>query len=428
MTKKKFFIGCLATIGAIVVIVGAVAVATAILNKPETEEPPAVTEAPAETETTAVEEPEKGEQPPLPVEIELIEATIEGVIEVTAFGAGSLESLNLFITSHSDDPLQVAILPGTVFESPLGSVQSMVVTVEGVVSVKPGEEVGPLSIDAASIDMELDVAGEDDSLVLSMSRARGALMKLLDLANFGNESLRLRQLAVWTITDNPARSEYAGISAFGIGSGPTDEEIDRIQSLFDEAGISPEDYWVLQKPVYVELVDAKSRGFIEVNVSGDNSIDRVRMSLTSKSEDALEVAILPGTIFAAQAAGVQSMMVIVERLFMLHPGETVGPVTVTAACANMQLDVPSEGDTLALSVTPPPEDLLKLLQLPDFHEESFRVRQFAIWTITDNPGRNEYVGIGYFGMGTGPNDEEIAKIKTLFDKAGISIYKYRALR
>jgi len=31
-------------------------------------------------------------------------------------------------------------------------------------------------------------------------------------------------------------------------------------------------------------------------------------------------------------------------------------------------------------------------------------------------------------MGSGPDDEEIAKIKALFDKAGISIYKYRALR
>jgi len=362
-----------------------------------------------------------------PVEVELIKAESEGNIEVTAFGAGSLSSLKLFIISQSDDLLDVAILPGTIFESQAASIQSMVVTTKRTLSVEPHGRVGPISIDAVSINMQLDVADESDSLIVGMTPATGNIMKLLNLAHFQDESSRVQQFAIWTITANPGRNEYAGVSTFGFGSGPSDEEIERIQFLFDEAGIPAKGYRVLQKPVYVELTDAESRGLIDVIVSGENSIDRIQMSIRSKSEDPLEVAILPGTIFAPQAAGVQNMVAIAEKLVLLYPNEIIGPIVIDAACMNMELDVPSEGESLSLSMTPASEDLLKLLDLPDFHEETLRVRQFAIWTITDNPGRSEYVGIGRF-VGTGPDSEEIAKIKVLFEKAGIPTDKYKALR
>ena len=121
------------------------------------------------------------------------------------------------------------------------------------------------------------------------------------------------------------------------------------------------------------------------------------------------------------------MVVIAEKLLMLYPHETVGPIDLNTACASMELDAPSESDNLILSSEAAPDDLILLLDLPDFHEEEFRIRQFAIWTITDNPKRDEYVGIGTFGFGSGPSDEEIEKIRVLFDKAGISTGKYRAL-
>lgn len=438
MTKKKFAIGCLATIGGVVVILGAIGIVTSITSTPDTEESPDTTQTPVETEraespvqtspiTTGGEEPEEGEVSLTPVEVELIKAQGEGDIEIAAFGAGSVVSIKLLIISQSDEFLNVAILPGTIFESQAASVQSMVVTTKRMLLVEPHESVGPISIDATSINIELDVANESDSLVLSMNRASGDIMKLLNLADFQGESSRVQQFAVWTITDNRGRNEYAGIGTLGFGSGPSDEEIERIRFLFDKAGISAKDYRVLQKPIYVELIDAKSRGLIEVNVSGEDSIDRIQMSLSSKSDDTLEIAILPGTIFVPRVASIQSMVVIVEKVLLLYPYETVGPINIGAACASMQLDVPSESDSLSLSMTPAPEDLMKLLELSDFHEETFRVRQFAIWTITDNPGRNEYVGIGYFGMGTGPNNEEIGRIRSLFDKAGIRIDKYKAL-
>jgi hypothetical protein len=150
------------------------------------------------------------------------------------------------------------------------------------------------------------------------------------------------------------------------------------------------------------------------------------VNLTSKSDDTLEIGILVGTIFDPQSTSIQGMVVIISKMVILYPHETIS-ISVDAACSNMQLDMPGESDALTLNMTPASGDLMKLLNLPDFHQETYRVQQFAIWTITDNPGRNEYIGIGYFGMGTGPSDEEIEKIRTLFQKAGIPTDKYKAL-
>jgi len=94
----------------------------------------------------------------------------------------------------------------------------------------------------------------------------------------------------------------------------------------------------------------------------------------------------------------------------------------------MELDMPGESDTFLIRSVPATEDLAKLLNLPDFADETFRVQQFAVWTITDNPTRDGYIGIGYFGFGTGPDDEEILRIQALFANAGISTDNYQALQ
>jgi hypothetical protein len=195
------------------------------------------------------------------------------------------------------------------------------------------------------------------------------------------------------------------------------------------AGIPIDDYQVFLMAVYVELIEAKNMGLIYVSATGTGSINRIQLSLTSNSDDVLEVAILPRTIFTSSAGGIQSMVVITEKLVLLVSHETTDPFNVDAACANMELDAPEESNSLALSTVPGPEDLIKLLNLPGLHEETFRVQQFAIWTITDDPERDGYIGIvtGFGIFGTGPSDEEIEKIRVLFIEAGIQISKYKAL-
>jgi hypothetical protein len=77
----------------------------------------------------------------------------------------------------------------------------------------------------------------------------------------------------------------------------------------------------------------------------------------------------------------------------------------------------------------PHEDLIRLLTEPSFSGQEFRVQQFAIWTITDNPGRYGYVGLSRFGIsGTGPSDEEMELIRQLFTSAGIPLEHYQALQ
>jgi len=183
---------------------------------------------------------------------------------------------------------------------------------------------------------------------------------------------------------------------------------------------------------YVELVDlieAKRRGLVEVAASGVGNLDRILLTLTSNSAKVLRVAILPGTIFDSQSASIQSMLVLTEKLVFLIPHERIESIKVDAACGNMRLDLPGKSDTLTLSLSPASGDLMKLLSLPDFQEETTRVRQFAIWTITDNPGRRDYMGIatGFQIFGTGPSDEEIGRIRVLFEKSGIPTNKYEAL-
>jgi len=408
---KKSTIGCLVVIGAVVLLFVVGGIITAISEPSDTEESPTTTQPSAET-----------------LEIELMEGQSEGLIEVSARGTGTIEFIKLDITSQSDDRLNITILPGTIFEPLSASVQSMVATTEkSLPLLQPHETTGSFAIHTVSANMKLDIPGEDDNLTLSMTPAGGEFMELLNSASFQDEPSRIRQFALWTITDNPKRNEYAGIDYYGTKTTPNDEQIERIRSLFDEVGIPTEEYQALQIAVYAELVDAQTRGLIEVNSCGQGTINYIEISLISKSDDALEIAILPGTIFEPQVAGVQSMVVIAEKLLMLYPHETVGPIDLNTACANMELDAPSKSDNLILSLEAAPDDLILLLDLPDFHEEEFRIRQFAIWTITDNPKRGEYVGIGTFGIGSGPNDEEIEKIRVLFDKAGISTGKYRAL-
>jgi hypothetical protein len=99
---------------------------------------------------------------------------------------------------------------------------------------------------------------------------------------------------------------------------------------------------------------------------------------------------------------------------------------VAVACANMNRGTPDKDDSFKISPKGVPIDLLALLKLAEFHQTSFRIQQFAIWTITDNPDRNGYMGIGLFGFGSGPTEDEIRTIRKLFTNAGIPLTKYRA--
>jgi len=179
----------------------------------------------------------------------------------------------------------------------------------------------------------------------------------------------------------------------------------------------------------VELAEACSKGYIELQAHGTRSIDSFEVSITSKSSKYLVIKILPGMVFTSTWPATQSMIVVAEKLISLSPKDSVDSV-VEAACINMHLSAPWSSDELVFSGATTNEDLLKLVQFPAFQTLGFSLKQFAIWTITDNPpSADDYMGIssGFNPFGTGPSQANMDTIRGLFQSAGIDTAKYYAL-
>jgi len=178
-------------------------------------------------------------------------------------------------------------------------------------------------------------------------------------------------------------------------------------------------------PPPLELRSAVAAGKVVVSGRGIN-LQRLEITLASQVAQPLALVIEPATVFRPGAAATQPMTTLAAQVVTLAPMESK-TLTLDVACASMHLDQPSSSDQFGLDTTPSSTALLALLKVPDFAGQTFRVRQFAIWTITDNPTRTGYVGLGSFGIGSGPSDEEIAVIKQLFVKAGLDPSGYLAL-
>jgi len=177
----------------------------------------------------------------------------------------------------------------------------------------------------------------------------------------------------------------------------------------------------------IGLAEAEEKGLVEADILG-RDLDWIDLVLQSLAPDPLEVTVPIGTLFEAQASGTQDMVVIEESSVFLKMQGRREPVVLRVACANMELHIPDEEDQFLISRSTVPDDLLKLLNLPAFQEAGGFVKQFAIWTITDNPPRDGYRGLGYFGVGYPPDEDDIEAIRSLFEEAGIPTEDYQALR
>jgi len=177
----------------------------------------------------------------------------------------------------------------------------------------------------------------------------------------------------------------------------------------------------------IGLAEAEEKGLVEADILG-RDLDWIDLVLQSLTPDPLQVTIPLGTLFEAQALGTQNMVVIEESMVFLEMEGSSEPLTLRVACADMELHIPDEEDQFIISRSTVPDDVLKLLNLPEFHEAGGFVQQFAIWTITDNPPRDGYRGLGYFGVGYPPDEDDIEAIRALFKEAGIPTANYQALR
>lgn len=177
-------------------------------------------------------------------------------------------------------------------------------------------------------------------------------------------------------------------------------------------------------PRRLELSVALKAGEISIEVRGDG-LELLELTISSEVDEELEIVVRPATRFAPAAAGTQTMVVIEEATFVLEPKLEID-VELEVACAEMNDATPTADDSFGLMTKPPPEDLVRLLTLPSFAAETFRVKQFAIWTITDNPSRSRFVGLRSPDASGGPTNAEIGRIRALFKEAGILLDRYRA--
>lgn len=179
-------------------------------------------------------------------------------------------------------------------------------------------------------------------------------------------------------------------------------------------------------PPAIELRAAISDGKVSIKLRGIG-LEAVQLTLTPKIETAIRVVVNPGTMLVPRASGTQTMVVIDKAVITLEPEVSV-EAELEVACAQMHDAMPETSDSFRVSSSRAPSDLLKLLRLPAFAGEDFRVKQFAVWTITDNPSRSGYVGLSSWVESGGPTKAEFARIAELFDQAGIAAGHYRALR
>jgi hypothetical protein len=200
----------------------------------------------------------------------------------------------------------------------------------------------------------------------------------------------------------------------------------RQTSQFTEYVLSIEHQPTPVPPLAIALDNAIAQGLVKVTVTGE-SLQSINIHLESASSSRLNITIPAGTIFDSKSSSTQNMVVIYDYAELVEPFQD-RTAYMHVACTNMHLETPENTDDFAISQNSTPTDLIKLLHVASFESQTFRVQQFAIWTITDNPSRSGYTQLGTSGNFSGPTDAEMQKIRTLFTDAGIPTQNYNALK
>jgi hypothetical protein len=184
----------------------------------------------------------------------------------------------------------------------------------------------------------------------------------------------------------------------------------------------------VKEPRRIDLREALELGLLTADVTGTSleSIE-IKVEVSAELEDSIELSIAPGTLFLAPSPDLQTMVVRREMVLFLTSKKELS-VDLKVACANMTLKAPEGGETYIVQIQPPAEELSKLLGLPEFKDSSFRLQQFSIWVITDNPPRGGFVGLGSADQGSPPSADELAQIRQWFETAGIAVENYPSLR
>lgn len=161
--------------------------------------------------------------------------------------------------------------------------------------------------------------------------------------------------------------------------------------------------------------------------AGGAGLTTVELQISSRAKEKIRIEIPEGVIFVSANGSVQNMVVRTAGSANLYPGRTES-LRISAACINMHRQTPRANHGFQSGLKMADGDLETLLKSPDFAGTGFRIQQYAIWTITDNPGRGEYPGISSSGSGGGPSKEELMQVRRLLESAGVRVERYRAFQ
>jgi hypothetical protein len=178
----------------------------------------------------------------------------------------------------------------------------------------------------------------------------------------------------------------------------------------------------------IALSAAIEQDLVRATVDGDG-LQYIDLQLRSLADLPLIIEIGAGLMLDPQRNATQSMVVIADTEIDLAAMDD-GSWDVPVACAEMRRDQPGESDTFDIRTSRASGDLARLLNEPEFGDHQFRVQQFAVWTITNDPLRRNYTPLGstLSVFGTGPTDDEFNAIRDLLEAADIEPSDYRAFR
>jgi len=140
----------------------------------------------------------------------------------------------------------------------------------------------------------------------------------------------------------------------------------------------------------------------------------------------LRLAIMPGTLLTPEDADgrYQDVVVREKRVLQIPAKGTAVGFRIPVLALSMTREVPT-GVALRPGNAAADKAVLTLLATPRFAQMRPALQQYAVWTLTDNPAFNEFVGI-YSGSGRGqPNRQDVSALAQVFRDAGLDTTKYK---
>jgi hypothetical protein len=175
----------------------------------------------------------------IPGKVDLKEGINKGLISAFGIGRGYLNIIDVKITSNCKSAISVDIPTGMMFTSPPEQCETRIITIENnTIRLDPGA-VKQISIQVASIDMLSQSPGKTSYLQLNDIPLPDDIQMLLKSKAFLSATVRIRQFAVWIITEYPRNIMAVKIGHNeGDAQSATKDELDQITNMFKEAGVS----------------------------------------------------------------------------------------------------------------------------------------------------------------------------------------------